>query len=193
MLHECRATHVLWVIWDENLMVAFIFKFDLRKCQCEVKLRRKCQISKLRIFLQKKKHIPVLSSFVSGLKKMLLIFTYDDLKCQKWIRFTSQTIEIKRTSPTNFSWKISWSIKNIHFLIKKVKTARSRVPSSVAGMMADTIHGATNEESGGRHLRRHWTPAKISGWLDRKMFIQAQIQEMAYDRRYNPVNILHAL
>ena len=41
MLHECRATHILWVNWvvefdgDINLM------FCLRECQCQVKL---CQI-----------------------------------------------------------------------------------------------------------------------------------------------------
>ena len=38
MLHECDATHVLWVIWDAELMVALVFKFGWRKGQCQVKL-----------------------------------------------------------------------------------------------------------------------------------------------------------
>ena len=38
MSFKCRATHVLWVIWDEQFMVTLIFKFDPRKCQVQVKL-----------------------------------------------------------------------------------------------------------------------------------------------------------
>ena len=38
MLHDCRATHVLWIIGDAEHDVAFIFRFDPRKGQCKVKL-----------------------------------------------------------------------------------------------------------------------------------------------------------
>ena len=50
MLHECRATHVLWVILTQNSVVTFVFKFDLRKSHSQVKLD---QISKFKNFLQK--------------------------------------------------------------------------------------------------------------------------------------------
>ena len=38
MQHECCVTHVLWVIWAQNSLVASISKFDPRKRQCNVKL-----------------------------------------------------------------------------------------------------------------------------------------------------------
>ena len=38
MLHECCATHVLWVLGAQNSMVTSIFEFGLRKGQCQVKL-----------------------------------------------------------------------------------------------------------------------------------------------------------
>ena len=52
MLHECRATHVLWVIWDAEVdgNVTLIAKFDPRKVQFQVTLG---QISKFKIFVQK--------------------------------------------------------------------------------------------------------------------------------------------
>ena len=37
MLHECRATHDLWGIWDAEMIVALIFKCDLRKRKSPVK------------------------------------------------------------------------------------------------------------------------------------------------------------
>ena len=37
MPHECRVTHVLWVIWDEEFDGGIHFlKFGLRNCQCQV-------------------------------------------------------------------------------------------------------------------------------------------------------------
>ena len=56
----------------QNLMVELIFKFDLRKDQCQVKQGH---------FLKKKtdKNMPILSSFVSGFqKKMLFIFKFNN-------------------------------------------------------------------------------------------------------------------
>ena len=38
ILHDCRSTHVLEVIWTKNSMAAFIFKLDLRKDQSQVKV-----------------------------------------------------------------------------------------------------------------------------------------------------------
>ena len=38
ILHECHVTHVLWVIWDAEFDSGFIFKCELRKGQCQIKL-----------------------------------------------------------------------------------------------------------------------------------------------------------
>ena len=50
MLHECRAIYVYGSFWTQKSMVAFIFHFDLRKRQCQVKLGK---IFKINIFLQR--------------------------------------------------------------------------------------------------------------------------------------------
>ena len=38
MLHDCHATHVLWVIWDAEYDGGIHFRFDARKDQYKVKL-----------------------------------------------------------------------------------------------------------------------------------------------------------
>ena len=38
MLHECRATRVLWVIWDAEFDGDIISKIDSMKGQCQVKV-----------------------------------------------------------------------------------------------------------------------------------------------------------
>ena len=60
MLHECRTTHPLLVIWDlEWEMATFVFTFDMGKCQENVKSG---QISISKIFCQK---MSILSTFIS--------------------------------------------------------------------------------------------------------------------------------
>ena len=53
MMHECRATHVLWVVWDAEFDGVIHFMFGLRKSQCRAKLSQKGQIFKFNIFVAK--------------------------------------------------------------------------------------------------------------------------------------------
>ena len=71
MLHECPATHVLWVIWDAGSGQTHS-KFDRSKVQFQVKLD---QISNKKIILQKYAyHI----QFCLRIPNMRLIFTYEN-------------------------------------------------------------------------------------------------------------------
>ena len=54
MLHECRVTHVLWVIRDVEFDGGIhFFKFGLRKCQCQVTLGQIRSDFKIQNFLTK--------------------------------------------------------------------------------------------------------------------------------------------
>ena len=68
LLHEYRAAHALWVMWDVEFDEAIHFLLDTRKGQGRVK---EDQISKPKISC---KNMPILSSFVSGLQKTSFIF-----------------------------------------------------------------------------------------------------------------------
>ena len=50
MLLECRATHVLTVIWDADFDGDIHFKFGLRKGQCQVKLGQNRPIFEIQNF-----------------------------------------------------------------------------------------------------------------------------------------------
>ena len=72
MLFQCRATHVLWVIWDAEFDGSIDFKFDHRKDKVQVKLGKIRSNSKIqKKILQKYDY---LVQFFLRIPKMSYIF-----------------------------------------------------------------------------------------------------------------------
>ena len=75
MLFKCRATHVLWVIWDAEFDGDTHFKFDPRKVQLQVKLGQIWSNFKFQNFITK---ACLSCADLSQDSKMSFIFMYDN-------------------------------------------------------------------------------------------------------------------
>ena len=67
MLHDCRATHVLWAIWDDG-GIHFWVRPEERSIQGQTR-SKEVKLSKSKF---SSKSIPILSSFVSGFQNCYL-------------------------------------------------------------------------------------------------------------------------
>ena len=73
----------------QNQMMAFVFKFGLRKGQCQVKIGQNRSNFQMHYFITKT-CLSCLVYYFSGFQRCYMFFAYDNYKCQK-LRFQKVT------------------------------------------------------------------------------------------------------